>query len=465
MADTSGLVRYTPTAVPSPTPPLFFTKELRRIGQSFTTAAEFLQRLGTAAFLDTGTSAGNVVVLNGSAKLPAVDGSLLTNVVSTNPNFYNVVTDGGVDNTGATDCVTALNAALTAAVAAKKTIYMPAGTYKWSNAATYVTVPSGANIIGEGPFTVCQRTVDPVASPMFWVEGNDISMDHLYFQYTPAGYGTPSATGGPIYCRNSTRCTFSRLRATGGFYVVFFTIDSSDVSWRDCYTSGYKNRGFYIGAGIVAGGVVRDVQFYSCHADGSSVADYGFNTNGFGVGTGENIVFEGCTVRNTTAHGFGLSERIYGSKLSGCRTYGVPVAFLIQTANTYANEKTTLTNCEATDATIGFEVLGSFYTTLVNCQAWSASNHGFFLEDSQFVNFVSCSAVLCGGDGFNAAATSSGAAQHIGYTACVASSNTGWGFNTDANTPSVVTNGCHSIVNTAGTYNILGAGSATAVCL
>jgi hypothetical protein len=39
--------------------------------------------LGTAAVADTGTSAGNVVVLDGSAKLPAVDGSQLTNITVT----------------------------------------------------------------------------------------------------------------------------------------------------------------------------------------------------------------------------------------------------------------------------------------------------------------------------------------------------------------------------------------------
>lgn len=38
--------------------------------------------LGTAATLDTGTGAGNVVVLDGSAKLPAVDGSALTGLTS-----------------------------------------------------------------------------------------------------------------------------------------------------------------------------------------------------------------------------------------------------------------------------------------------------------------------------------------------------------------------------------------------
>jgi len=39
--------------------------------------------LGTAAVLNTGTSAGNAIVLDGSARLPGVDGSQLTNLPST----------------------------------------------------------------------------------------------------------------------------------------------------------------------------------------------------------------------------------------------------------------------------------------------------------------------------------------------------------------------------------------------
>ena len=38
--------------------------------------------LGTAAVLNTGTSAGNAIVLDGSARLPGVDGSQLTNLPS-----------------------------------------------------------------------------------------------------------------------------------------------------------------------------------------------------------------------------------------------------------------------------------------------------------------------------------------------------------------------------------------------
>lgn len=44
--------------------------------------------LGTAATKNTGTAAGNVVVLDGSAKLPAVDGSQLTNLPASTVPFF-----------------------------------------------------------------------------------------------------------------------------------------------------------------------------------------------------------------------------------------------------------------------------------------------------------------------------------------------------------------------------------------
>lgn len=56
---------------------------------------------GTAATKDTGTSAGNVVVLDGSAKLPAVDGSQLTGVQSLVSGTAQATTGTGtIDFTG-----------------------------------------------------------------------------------------------------------------------------------------------------------------------------------------------------------------------------------------------------------------------------------------------------------------------------------------------------------------------------
>lgn len=51
--------------------PADFTK----LGYITATGAVDLYTLGTAAFLDVGISANNVVQLDGTAKLPAVDGS------------------------------------------------------------------------------------------------------------------------------------------------------------------------------------------------------------------------------------------------------------------------------------------------------------------------------------------------------------------------------------------------------
>ena len=53
--------------------------------------------LGTAAAEDVGTAAGNVVQLNGSAQLPAIDGSLLTNVSASVADLDDI---GNVDTTG-----------------------------------------------------------------------------------------------------------------------------------------------------------------------------------------------------------------------------------------------------------------------------------------------------------------------------------------------------------------------------
>ena len=52
--------------------------------------------LGTAAFLNAGTAAGNLVQLNGSGQLPAVDGSLLTGLVVPNPTPNGKIVLGSV---------------------------------------------------------------------------------------------------------------------------------------------------------------------------------------------------------------------------------------------------------------------------------------------------------------------------------------------------------------------------------
>lgn len=60
----------------------FTTAGRALIDDADTSAQRTTLGLGTAAVANTGTSAGNVIVLDGSAKIPAVDGSQLTNLPS-----------------------------------------------------------------------------------------------------------------------------------------------------------------------------------------------------------------------------------------------------------------------------------------------------------------------------------------------------------------------------------------------
>jgi hypothetical protein len=62
--------------------------------------------------------------------------------------YYDAVTDGGCDNTGESDCVSDILAAVTAYKAAGKDgLYFPAGTYLLSSA---LTVPDGTTLVGSG---------------------------------------------------------------------------------------------------------------------------------------------------------------------------------------------------------------------------------------------------------------------------------------------------------------------------
>jgi hypothetical protein len=65
----------------SPTGALLITNNLSDLNNASTARTNL--GLGTASTQDVGTTANNVVQLNGSAQLPAVDGSLLTNITAT----------------------------------------------------------------------------------------------------------------------------------------------------------------------------------------------------------------------------------------------------------------------------------------------------------------------------------------------------------------------------------------------
>ena len=155
--------------------------------------------LGTAAVLDTGTSANQVVKLNGSAQLPAIDGSLLTGISTGGTmaaqNANNVAITGGTitgitdlaiadGGTGASTAAQALiNLGLTQTVAAVGKLVFGAVTIQWGEspvgAVTFATAFSGT------PYAVVQAWVGSSGD-------NTGILTKSSTGFTKAGNGLPS---------------------------------------------------------------------------------------------------------------------------------------------------------------------------------------------------------------------------------------------------------------------------------
>ncbi len=136
------------------------------------TSGQVLTSDGAGAFgtsLTVGTSASNLVQLNGSAKLPSVDGSLLTGLTSNLTVFY--PESYGALRNNSHDDTTAIQSALTAAGAAGGIVQLAAGSYRVTAA---LTVPSLVIVKGQG-----RRTS--------WIVSSSTLLD--VFQITGTGAG------------------------------------------------------------------------------------------------------------------------------------------------------------------------------------------------------------------------------------------------------------------------------------
>ena len=124
-----------------------------------------LPTLGTAAALDVGTSALNVVQLDGSAKLPAVDGSQLTNLPSAGlPSVSSVST---------TSTLSAITADILIRASNTITLTLPAAS------ASSVGAHAAIKNIGTGTITIAAAgsdTIDGAASVTIAVQNNSLSI-------------------------------------------------------------------------------------------------------------------------------------------------------------------------------------------------------------------------------------------------------------------------------------------------
>ena len=146
-----------------------------------------LPTLGTAAALDVGTSANNVVQLNGSAQLPAVDGSQLTGISATvaalndigdvsaaSPNGDDLLaynSTSGDWETRAQAATTTVSTTTTAAAIDNKGI----NTYSFVSSSVTLTIPRATQLNGLAIFSntasSTQQTISG-SSVLFVVSGN-----------------------------------------------------------------------------------------------------------------------------------------------------------------------------------------------------------------------------------------------------------------------------------------------------
>jgi hypothetical protein len=170
---------------------------LARANHTGTQAANTITGLGTAATANTGTAAGNVVVLDGSARLPAVDGSLLTGLVAATDLTYTAATRVVASSTG-TDAtltlVTSTDAGLVPATGGGTTNFLRAdGTFAappggspgggtteiqfnnsgsfagsadltWDDITNVLGITGDVNLLDGGTYTTTLQTITPTAA-------------------------------------------------------------------------------------------------------------------------------------------------------------------------------------------------------------------------------------------------------------------------------------------------------------
>lgn len=183
-----------------------------------------MAKLGTAAFLNSGTSAGNVVVLDGSAKLPAVDGSQLTNLNggavaglgTMSAQDANNVTITGGSISGITDLAVA-DGGTGASTAANARTNLGVGHSESLAASGYQTLPGGLVIqwgvtgtASSGQTTTNFATTFPTACAVVIPSSN-------------AGSGS-SSTADVVWCSSkSTSQAVIQHRSFAGGFVSYST--------------------------------------------------------------------------------------------------------------------------------------------------------------------------------------------------------------------------------------------------
>lgn len=183
--------------------------------------------LGTAATLNVGTGANNIVQLNGSSQLPAVDGSQLTNLPAaslTCPSGY-ILVPGNSTFTNSSFCVMAYDASQSSS----GTAVSVAGGAPWVSISWYAAndacLKVGAHLMNEGEWMTIARNIEATAINNIGGSGTQLATG-----YSKTGNSSPLAAPPAGAQPSLTSCTL--------------TLPLSDASNASC---GLRGPGTYAG--------------------------------------------------------------------------------------------------------------------------------------------------------------------------------------------------------------------------
>lgn len=223
------------------------------------------------------------------------------------------VLDYGATGDGATNDTAALQAAITAATANKRTLYVPAGIYRY----TALTIANAITILGDGNSSVLRKTTTNVTG-ITVTTTLPITIENMAFD------AVASQTGGALICIDST--TFENGLSTfrnitfGGFYIGLQFLRAATWSVFDCY---------FESAGVDAGSTALWIQNNQNPDSGDStvIGNVFYYSNNVGThirqissgGTkiiGNKFLYGACHYRMVLASGANTYDLIFANNSS-----------------------------------------------------------------------------------------------------------------------------------------------------